>query len=359
MAIVFREGDPMDTGVTAEAAAQSVSTIGNPVQRNKHMLFNERLSDVFFSVGAAETAKKIPAHTFLLSQASDVFQTMFSENWKNDKPVQVVDFEAPTFCTLLRWIYCEELIFPPGMLVDVMKIAHKYMVHSLISLVTTTFSKVDKKYVWSFHTMAIELEMADLTEKSFNRIKSDQATHLAYADFLNASCASVTAFVSLDRTAVTDLQIFTRCLEWSEKECERRGLEVLPANQRMVMEKFMYQISFESMTAADFAGLPCESGVLTGEEQAAILRIAAGNNVEHGFKKKAQRQGINCRNWKAGEDYHFYCPYCIRYVCRDCFAAGIRNATSGACSTCRSRGYDRSYATTLLKVSHDKCAGSP
>ena len=257
MALIFKDGDPMDTGVTAEAASEPPSKIIKASQRNKHMLFSERFSDITFYVGAfKETAKTIPAHTFLLTQASEVFEAMFSGNWKKDELIPVIDFEAPTFCSLLRWIYCDELVFPPGMLVDVMKIAQKYMVHSLTSFVADNFNNVDKKYVWSLHTTAIELEMADLTEKSLNLIKSDQATLLASADFLNASCASVTAFVSLDRTAVTDLQIFTRCLEWSEKECERRGLEVLPANQRLVMEKFIYQISFESMTAADFADFP-------------------------------------------------------------------------------------------------------
>ena len=152
--------------------------------------------------------------------------------WMNRS--EVIDFEAPTFCSLLRWIYCDELIFPPGMLVDVVKIAQKYMVHSLISFVTDNFENVDTTYVWSIHTTAIELEMGDLAQKSLNLINSDQATHLASADFLNASCASVTAFVLLDKSSVTELQIFTRCLEWSGKECERQGLEVQPLNQRMV-----------------------------------------------------------------------------------------------------------------------------
>ena len=298
MAIVFKEGDPIDTDVTAEAAEPS-SKIFKGLQRNKHMLLTERFSDVTFLVGANEkTAKKIPAHTFLLAQASDVFEAMFSGNWKKDELIQVIDFEAPTFCSLLRWIYCEELIFPPGMLGDVMKIAKKYMVHSLISFVTTNFSNVDTKYVWSFHTMAIELEMPDLVQKCLSLFKSNQATHLSSADFLNASCRSVAAFVSLDRSSVTDLQLFTRCLEWSEKECERQGLEVLPANQRMVMEPFIYQISFESMTAAEFAGHPCQSAVLTAEEQATILRIIAGQKMESKFKKKQQPEGKRYMDWK-------------------------------------------------------------
>ena len=209
MAIVFREGDPLDRGIAADV--ESVSEIVNALQRNKHMLFNEKLSDVTFIVGATEeTQKKIFAHTLLLTQASDVFETMFSESWKKDEPIRVIDFEAPTFCSLLRWIYCDELVFP-GMLVDVVEIAHKYMVHSLISFVSTNFSNVDTKYIWSFHTMAIELEMPDLIKKSFDIIKSDQVTHMASADFLNASCRSVAAFVSLDRISVTELQVFTRC----------------------------------------------------------------------------------------------------------------------------------------------------
>ena len=175
------------------------------------MLFNERLSDVIFSVGATEaTAKKIPAHSFLLSEASEVFETMFSENWKKNEPIRIIDFEAPTFCSLLRWIYCDELIFQPGMLTDVMRIAQKYMVHSLISLLSDNFGNTE--YIWSIHTMAIELEMTDVERKSFHRITDVQP--LDSADFLNASCASVTAFVTRDRVCVADLPLFTRCLKW-------------------------------------------------------------------------------------------------------------------------------------------------
>ena len=210
MAIVFKEGDPMDTGVTVEAARESASNIVNVVPRNKHSLFNERNSDVTFSVGATETA--IPAHTFPLTHASVVFETLFSENQMNE-PIRVSDFEAPTFCSLLRWIYCGELIFPPGMLVDVVRIAQKYAVHSLITFVTDNFEKVDKKYVMSIHTMAIELKMVDLAQKSLNITMSNQATLLESADFLNASCESVTAFVSLDRSFVTDFEIFRAMFE--------------------------------------------------------------------------------------------------------------------------------------------------
>ena len=356
MAIVFKEGDPMDLEIAADVG--SVSEIVNALQRNKHMLFNEKLSDVTFIVGATEeTQKKIFAHTLLLTQASDVFATMFSESWKKDEPIQVIDFEAPTFCSLLRWIYCDELIFP-GMLADVVKIAHKYMVHSLTSFVTSNFSKVDKKYVWSFHSMAIELEMKDFVEKCLSIIKSNPATHMASADFLNASCASVTVFVSLDKTSITELQLFTRCLEWSEKECKRQGLEVQPENQRKVMEPFIYRISFESMRAAEFAGLPCESGVLTGDEQAVILRIAAGKSVESRFMKKQEPEGNGCRNWKPAPEYHFYCNLCDRHVCLDCYVAEIRNTGVSFCSRSWPRG--SCYGNFILdnaKRSHDYCKG--
>ena len=325
-----------------------------------HLLFSERLSDVIFVVGASKKKRKrIPAHTLKLAEASDVFQTMFSHNWKNDKPIRVIDFEAPTFCSLLRWIYCDELIFPPDMLVDVVRIAQKYMVHSLISFVADNFENMDKMYVWSIHTTAIELDLSDLAQNSLKLIDSDQVTHLASADFLNASCVSVKAFFALERSSsITELQLFTRCFEWSEKECERRGLEVQPANQRTVMKPFIHQISFGSMTVAEFAGLPCESAVLKKGEQAAIFRTIGGKDVESRFKKKQQPEGTTCKNWKPAElDYHFYCSHCYRYVCMDCFAAETGRDALLFCSNCRSYG-GTPYTMTLIKVSRDDCAGS-
>ena len=125
------------------------------------------------------------------------------------------------------------------------------------------------------------------------------------------------------------------------------------------MEPFIYQISFESMTAAEFAGLPCESGVLSMEEQVSIIfRIITGKGVENRFRKKQQPEGQTCRNWKPVWDYHLQCNACGRRVCMDCFAASIANA-AGVCSNCRTGGNaGKARTMTLTTASRDNCAGS-
>ena len=185
MPIVFRGGDPMDKGLEAESEILSLT------QRMKLILFSEELSDVTFLVGATkETAKKIRAHRFPLAAASDVFRAMFSG--KKDEPFQVIDFEAPTFCSLLRFIYINELVFPPDMLIDVVRIAKKYMMHSLIKFVADNFEKVDKKYVlnWKWR---ISLRKLRATSTLIRRL-------IIFCDDSSNSFLNTKAFVTREKS---------------------------------------------------------------------------------------------------------------------------------------------------------------
>lgn len=261
----------------------------------KQWLFKKKRSDVVFHVGPdPKTAKVIHAHSLFLEAQSAVFETMFSGNWRTGKPIAIVDCEAPEFCSLIRWIYCNELIFPPGKLNDVIKLAHKYMVTALIDFIVRNIEKVEKKYILLCHSLAVALELADLSAKCLTIIDSKLYSLLQNDDFVDVSLATIEAIASLDRTSNSydELRFFTRCLEWAKKECERQELEVSPTNLRKVMEPFIYNISFETMTNAGFARLPFESGVLTAEEQATIFRIKADVAVMGRFRKRVVTESV-------------------------------------------------------------------
>jgi hypothetical protein len=118
-------------------------------------------------------------------------------------------------------------------------------------------------------------------------IKMNAAHNFSLPDFLNASVNSIVTM--LHQTFIVDeMLLFRRCIDWSEKECERDGMAVKPDNQRLVMEPFIYLIAFISMPSTTFSKIPCDSGILTFKEQAAILRIMTGVDVDTAFRRTAR-----------------------------------------------------------------------
>lgn len=53
---------------------------------------------------------------------------------------------------------------------------------------------------------------------------------------------------------------------WSNAECERHDLEIIPENQRKVLSDAFYLVRIPSMSLEDFANGPAQSGLLTLQE---------------------------------------------------------------------------------------------
>ena len=352
----FQIRDPFS--VPGPSEGTDISGIISMSGRVRKLLGNELFSDAAFLVGPnKKTAKKIPVHTFMLRMASDAFVAMFSGNWK-DEPVHIPDYDASTVFSLLRWIYCEELVFEAENLIDVLRIAHKYLVESLISFVIVNFANVETKFLWSILSFSIEIEPPkELAHKCANLIIANPIEHFASDDFLQASAKSVTAIVSRD-LKMMEMDIFKRCLQWADKESGRRGVRgPVSAYRRKMLEPFIYEFAFPAMDATEFAGLPCESGILTDAEQAQILRMTLGIKLESPFRKIA-RTSRSCRYWKAQSTTKI--NICIR--CRVKLCPGCFNDNKGSKNHACMKDYDRfdsSYVWRIVdgNLSFDECAG--
>lgn len=72
-------------------------------ERVEFMFNNEHLADVFFVVGKGSTAQRIPAHKFVLSVSSAVFDAMFNGVLTADSDqIEIPDVEPAAFFALLR-----------------------------------------------------------------------------------------------------------------------------------------------------------------------------------------------------------------------------------------------------------------
>lgn len=67
------------------------------------MFNNEMLADIYFIVGVGRAAKKIPAHKFVSSVSSTIFNAMFNGELANNfKKIEIPDVEPVAFFELFR-----------------------------------------------------------------------------------------------------------------------------------------------------------------------------------------------------------------------------------------------------------------
>ena len=106
-------------------------------ERSKFMFNNDRLSDVRFVVptadGESKSKKVIPAHKFVLSISSPVFEAMFyGELAETKDSIELPDCEYKSLLELFRFMYSDEVNLSGSNVMGVLYLAKKYMVPSPI-----------------------------------------------------------------------------------------------------------------------------------------------------------------------------------------------------------------------------------
>lgn len=101
-------------------------------ERLSFLFNNEILCDVHFIVGKEANLQVIPAHKFVLSVGSAVFDAMFNGvlATKSDE-VELPDVEPAAFLHLLKFLYSDEVRIGPESVMTTLYTAKKYAVSAL------------------------------------------------------------------------------------------------------------------------------------------------------------------------------------------------------------------------------------
>ncbi|XP_022245169.1 BTB/POZ domain-containing protein 2-like [Limulus polyphemus] len=103
------------------------------VKERLAFIFNkEILSDVHFIVGKGAQLQRIPAHKFVLSVGSAVFDDMFNGAMATSSgEIDLPDVEPAAFLALLRFLYSDEVQIGPETVMTTLYTAKKYAVPAL------------------------------------------------------------------------------------------------------------------------------------------------------------------------------------------------------------------------------------
>lgn len=128
-------GAPPSQASGAQAVAMQYNWQSSKPTLKERILFmfnNEIMADVHFVVGRGSSTQRIPAHKFVLSIGSAVFDAMFNGGMatKSDD-VELPDVEASAFLALLRFLYSDEVHIGPETVMTTLYTAKKYAVPAL------------------------------------------------------------------------------------------------------------------------------------------------------------------------------------------------------------------------------------
>ena len=239
---------------------ESQTTRSTIRERIQFMLNNLRFSDVKFVVrkmdGDSESKQVIPAHKFVLSISSPVFEAMFyGELTETRDSIELPDCEYESLLELFRYMYSDEVNLSGSNVLGVLYLAKKYMV-PLLAVNCTQYlqANLDPSNVLSILSSAQKYDEKDLVDQCWKAIEEQPEKALKSDTFTTIERFLLKALVIKDTLAIEEIEMFKAVDLWATKECERQGEAVNGAAKRRILgEEIINEIRFPAMKQEDFS----------------------------------------------------------------------------------------------------------
>ena len=242
-------------------------------ERTKFMLNNDLFSDVKFVVrnsdGESESKEVIPAHKFVLSIGSPVFEAMFyGELAETRDSIELPDCEYESLLELFRYMYSDEVNLSGSNVMEVLYLAKKYMVPSLVEKCTEYLQDhLDPSNVFSILPTAEKYEEKNLVNRCWEVIDKQTEVALKSDVFTTIERSLLDAVVVRDTLCIKEIDLFQAVDLWATKQCEKQSVAVNGELKRRILgEKNIQAIRFPLLKQEEFATVVLDSRILTPDE---------------------------------------------------------------------------------------------
>jgi BTB/POZ domain-containing protein 1/2 len=242
------------------------------------------MADVHFELGDSDDL--IPAHKFVLSVGSCVFEAMFQRN-TDSSIIHVPDMETYAFRTLLRFLYGDSN-YPLSTITHdtVMSIlygAKKYCVLGLERLCVDFLKKnISIENALILLSQARLFDEAQLAAQCLEVIDKNAMYALQTPELLDIDLDTLMAILKRDTLGVREIKLWQTCLDWARNKCKNHhhhhhhhhhqtSPTTTPDMIRQTLGGALKLIRFPLMSQEEFAQGPAQSGVLTDKEVISIF----------------------------------------------------------------------------------------
>ena len=231
-------------------------------ERLSYMFNNDVMADVYFLVGKAPNVQRIPAHKFVLSIGSAVFDAMFNGGMATkSEEVEIPDVEASAFLALLKFLYSDEVQIDPETVMTTLYTAKKYAVPALERACVDFLKRnLSSDNAFMLLTQARLFDEPQLAALCLETIDKNTSEGLAAEGFTDIDLDTLCVVLERDTLGIRECKLFNAVCRWSEAECIRQGLTVNSTNQRSVLGRALQLVRFPLMTVEEFAVGAAQSG---------------------------------------------------------------------------------------------------
>ena len=241
-------------------------------ERCKSFFNQELLSDVKFVVREAQNgneSKKIPAHKFVLGISSPVFFAMFyGELAETKDSVEISDCDYESLLELFRFIYSDEANLTPDNVMQLLYLAKKYMLSSMVDKCTTYLQEnLDASNVFHVLPDAQKYEEKDLLDHCWKVIEKETDEAVKSDGFATVDRPILEELVERDTLTINEVELFKAVDFWAENECEKQGLTAEGSVKRRILgERIVKSIRFPVMKEKEFVSVVLDCNILTQKE---------------------------------------------------------------------------------------------
>ena len=303
------------------------------------MLNNDLFSDVKFVVrksdGEIESKQVIPAHKFVLSIGSPVFEAMFYGKLAETRDsIELPDCEYESLLELFRYMYSDEANLSGDNVMAVLYLAKKYMVPSLAEKCTEYLQEnLDPSNVFSILPSAQKYEEKNLVDRCWKLIDDQRNAAVKSDGFATIERSLLEAIVARDTLLVAEIELFA-VESWATKECHRQGLVEADGKdkRRILGEQIVKGMRFPTMKLEDFASVVLDSGILMKKEIVEIVKyLSSVLTSPVGFSEIKRRSSLSsvqrCCRFNSVDQWYFHLRtnvHCISFsVNKDIFLHGL------------------------------------
>ncbi len=266
------------------------------------MFNNELLSDVSFVVPVQldesenkRCKKAIPAHKFVLAISSPVFFAMFyGELAEKSNSIVLPDCEYGSLVELFRFMYCDEVKLNDEDVMQVLYLAEKYIVPSLVERCTEYLKKiVNVSNAFYLMTQAQKYEDKRLAKQCWEVIDKHAEAAVKTEGFETVKRSLLEEFVERDSLNIKEVDLFKAVDRWAAKECQRLGLAEDGKTKRSVLgDKVVKAIRFPAMKRDDFHNAVLHRKILTPQQAFSMVEYYNSVLTAPLEFKEAKRSGL-------------------------------------------------------------------
>lgn len=224
-------------------------------ERLAFLFNNEIMSDVKFIVGRGVSQQRIPAHKFILSIGSAVFNAMFNGSMATaDTEIELPDVEPVAFMFLLKFLYTDEAQIGPETVMTTLYTAKKYAVPALESQCVEFLKRnLNAENAFMLLSQARLFDEQQLADLCLETIDKNTTEAISAEGFVDIDLQTLSSVLKRDTLSIRECKLFQAIVRWADAECQRQQIASSAENKRRVLGDATDLIRFPLMSMEEFA----------------------------------------------------------------------------------------------------------